>query len=154
MRRNAILSGIILGFGMGGFLDGIVLHQLLQWHHFVSNVYPTNTVDGLELNTLWDGIFHSATYVITAIGLVLLWRTINRAATKQSPRSIWGGVFIGVGIFHIFDSIMNHWILRIHHIREGQDELAYDIGFFVIGLVLLGIGYVVLWAQRAFPAQS
>jgi uncharacterized membrane protein len=22
-----------LGIGLGGFVDGIVLHQILQWHH-------------------------------------------------------------------------------------------------------------------------
>src|SRR5687767_15168137 len=33
--RNA---GVLLGLGLGGFFDGIVLHQLLQWHHMVSNV--------------------------------------------------------------------------------------------------------------------
>jgi uncharacterized membrane protein len=66
--RRLTIAGGILGFGMGGFLDGIVLHQLLQWHHFVSNRVTTNTLEGMQLNTLWDGIFHSATYLITALG--------------------------------------------------------------------------------------
>ncbi len=25
----------ILGLGLGGFFDGIVLHQILQWHHLI-----------------------------------------------------------------------------------------------------------------------
>ena len=43
--RNA---GILLGLGLGGFFDGIVLHQLLQWHHMVSNVesFSPDTVAG------------------------------------------------------------------------------------------------------------
>ena len=36
--RNA---GILLGLGLGGFLDGIVLHQLLQVHNMLSAKYPT-----------------------------------------------------------------------------------------------------------------
>ena len=27
------LAGFFLGLGLGGFFDGIVLHQILQWHH-------------------------------------------------------------------------------------------------------------------------
>ena len=36
------VSGLLLGLGLGGFVDGIVLHQVLQWHHMVSDVaeYP------------------------------------------------------------------------------------------------------------------
>jgi len=52
--RNA---GILLGIGFGGFVDGIVLHQILQWHHMLTSEgsYPATTVAGLEANTLADG---------------------------------------------------------------------------------------------------
>jgi uncharacterized membrane protein len=136
-----IRSGLVLGFGLGGFFDGIVLHQLLQWHHLVSNLVPMDTLPGLELNTLWDGIFHILMYGITALGLVLMWRAIQNPATDQSPRLMLGAVLVGWGIFHIFDSVVNHWLLQVHHIRPGQDELAYDIGYFIIGLVLIFIGW-------------
>jgi uncharacterized membrane protein len=33
-RRFPTAAGIFLGLGLGGFFDGIVLHQILQWHHF------------------------------------------------------------------------------------------------------------------------
>jgi uncharacterized membrane protein len=26
----------IMGLGLGGFIDGIVLHQILQWHHMLT----------------------------------------------------------------------------------------------------------------------
>jgi uncharacterized membrane protein len=37
-----------------------VLHQVLQWHHMVSHVedYPMTTLEGLEVNTFADGLFH------------------------------------------------------------------------------------------------
>ena len=35
VRRPATLA---LGFALGGFFDGIVLHQVLQWHHLLSAV--------------------------------------------------------------------------------------------------------------------
>src|ERR1700712_2166930 len=76
-RREAIIptaAGILFGLGLGGFFDGIVLHQVLQWHHMISSWYPITTIQNLEVNTVWDGIFHSATYVCVAVGLYLLWK--------------------------------------------------------------------------------
>ncbi|TIN47498.1 MAG: DUF2243 domain-containing protein, partial [Mesorhizobium sp.] len=29
---------LLLGFALGGFFDGIVLHQILQWHHLLSGL--------------------------------------------------------------------------------------------------------------------
>ena len=59
-RAPSRASGLLFGLGLGGFVDGIVLHQILQWHHIVSDVdrYPVTTVAGLEINTLSDGLFH------------------------------------------------------------------------------------------------
>jgi uncharacterized membrane protein len=145
-------SGYVLGFGLGGFFDGIVLHQLLQWHHLVSNVYPTDTVEGLELNTLWDGVFHLATYAITVVGLYLLWRAITRQNAPHTPRALLGAILIGFGVFHLFDSIVNHWLLQIHHIREGDNALAYDIAFFVLGFILIAVGRMVMRRARTQTA--
>ncbi|MGL5793714.1 MAG: DUF2243 domain-containing protein, partial [Waterburya sp.] len=53
-RRPLIIAGILLGLGQAGFFDGIVFHQLLQWHHMFSNIESTQTIAGLELNTIGD----------------------------------------------------------------------------------------------------
>ncbi len=52
--RRVTSAGILLELGLGSFFDGIVLHQMLQWHHMVSNVaeYPVTTISGPEANTL------------------------------------------------------------------------------------------------------
>jgi uncharacterized membrane protein len=76
-RHFPVSAGIFFGLGLGGFFDGIVLHQLLQWH-MLSSWYPVTSIENLELNTRWDGIFHSATYVFVVIGLFLLWRAAQR----------------------------------------------------------------------------
>src|SRR4051794_15960674 len=31
-------AGYLVGLAMGGFFDGILLHQVLQWHHLLSLV--------------------------------------------------------------------------------------------------------------------
>ena len=63
-RDFPVLAGVFLGLGLGGFFDGIVLHQILQWHHMLTSAgYPANTLDNLQFNIVWDGIFHASTYM-------------------------------------------------------------------------------------------
>ena len=56
-RSFPTAAGILFGLGLGGLFDGIVLHQVLQWHHMVSSWYPPTTIPNLELNTLWFQTF-------------------------------------------------------------------------------------------------
>ena len=56
-----ISAGILFGLGLGGFFDGIVLHQILQWHHLLTSAgYPPDSVENLKVNTFWDGTFTPA----------------------------------------------------------------------------------------------
>ena len=34
------LAGVVLGLGLGGFVDGITLHQIMQWRNMGSAVLP------------------------------------------------------------------------------------------------------------------
>src|SRR5438067_6289701 len=90
-----ISAGILFGLGLGGFFDGIVLHQVLQWHHMVSSWYPPTNVRNLRINTLWDGIFHSTTYVFVALGLYLLWRRAHLGHLNWSSRMLAGTLLLG-----------------------------------------------------------
>lgn len=47
-----IVAGVFLGLGLGGFVDGILLHQILQWHHMISNLQPLTTISNIDLNML------------------------------------------------------------------------------------------------------
>jgi hypothetical protein len=80
-------AGLLFGVGLGGFFDGIVLHQLLQWHHMLSSWYPINSLDNLKLNTRWDGAFHSLTYLFVLGGLVVLWTFQCHRRTRRPPAS-------------------------------------------------------------------
>ena len=50
-------AGITQGIGMGGFVDGIVLHQILGWHNMGSSVVPPTTMDPMRQrrNADWNG---------------------------------------------------------------------------------------------------
>jgi uncharacterized membrane protein len=140
-RSPLLVAGILLGVGLGGFVDGIVLHQILQWHHLVSEPYPPETVDNLKLNTLLDGLFHAFTWVVTAAGLTLLWRASKRPGVLWSTRALMGSLAVGWGLFNLVEGIVDHHVLEIHHVRPGPNQLAWDVAFLAFGAVLVAGGW-------------
>jgi uncharacterized membrane protein len=64
----------VLGLGLGGFVDGIVAHQLLEWHHMLSSRYPPTSEHHLRLNMVGDGVFHAGCLVLVVVGVFLLAR--------------------------------------------------------------------------------
>ncbi|MEH3146648.1 MAG: DUF2243 domain-containing protein [Methylobacterium frigidaeris] len=148
-RSFPLPAGILLGLGLGGFFDGIVLHQMLQWHHMLSSWYPITTIENLELNTLWDGIFHSATYVFVVLCLFLLWRRARTRHLRWSTRLLAGTVLAGWGLFNLVEGVIDHQILGVHHVNEQRPRAEWplwDLGFLAWGAVMLMLG---LWLVRA-----
>ena len=137
MRRAAL----VLGVGLGGFLDGIVLHQILQWHHMLSaeGCCPDKTVAGLEDNTVADGLFHLATWVAVAGAAVWMWRGTRRAETLPG-RVLAGLLLAGWGLFNLIEGLVDHHLLGVHHVKEGDGELALDLGFLAFGALLVAVG--------------
>ncbi|MFB4317682.1 DUF2243 domain-containing protein [Actinomadura sp. 21ATH] len=146
------LPGIVLGVGLGGFVDGILLHQLLQWHHMLTSTdtdnigvryYSPRTVSGLEMNTVWDGLFHVVCWLSVLGGLALLYARVTRRRRRVwGSRVLWGWVLAGWGLFNLVEGVVDHHILGIHHVRGGPNQTWWDIGFLVLGAVLVAAGYL------------
>jgi uncharacterized membrane protein len=135
---------MLLGLGLGGFFDGIVLHQILQWHHMVSHTdrWPMTTLAGLEANTLADGLFHAATYIFTIAGVWLLWGVLRERDGRWSNRVFVGLLILGWGIFNVVEGTVDHHILRIHRVREdAAHPMLWDIGFLIWGASMVAIGW-------------
>jgi uncharacterized membrane protein len=138
-------GSIFLGLGLGGFFDGIVLHQILQWHHMLSAIEPVDTVRGLEINTLGDGLFHLGTYIFTVVGLALLWRRMHQQHRQVGTTSLIGGLLLGWGLFNLVEGLVDHHILQVHHVRPGPNQLLWDIGFLLWGAVMAVAGAILMW---------
>lgn len=145
-RRTGAVGSLVTGFGLGGLADGIVLHQLLQWHNLGSSVETNDTVDGLRRNLLWDGLFHASVVIVAVAGALLLLQDARRGDGRRiGPRSAAGMVLVGWGTFHAVDQFVFHLVLGLHHIREEVASPAlYDWGFFAIGLLLAAAGAFVV----------
>src|SRR3954465_4016923 len=104
---------LILGVGFGGFLDGILLHQVLQWHHMLTSTgdHPMTTVAGLEANTLADGFFHLATWVLVAVASPLTVRGGERRELPPPWRAHVGMLLAGWGVFNLVEGAIDHELL-------------------------------------------
>jgi uncharacterized membrane protein len=149
-----LTAGILLGVGMGGFVDGIVFHQLLQVHSMLSARLPRTSLTNLEVNMFWDGVFHAFTWATTALGIVLLWRATGRPEVPRSAGALVGSLALGWGMFNLIEGVINHHLLHLHHVTEGENHLVWDLAFLASGVALIAIGIVTIrWSLRR-PARG
>ena len=152
------VSGLLYGLGFGGFVDGIVLHQILQWHHMVSDVerFPVSTVAGLEANSVADGLFHTATWFLVLAGSLTAIGSWQQGRLAPSWSFHFGLVLAGWGLFNVVEGTVNHLVLGVHHVRDDlAGPLSWDIGFLALGAVLILGGYRWhLWGLRSLTARA
>ncbi|MGB3403433.1 MAG: DUF2243 domain-containing protein [Microcoleaceae cyanobacterium] len=147
-RRPLMIAGILLGLGQAGFFDGIVFHQLLQWHHMFTSVETGKTVSGLEFNTIGDGLFHLLDWLMTIAGIIVLWLAGKKPDVPWSTSTFIGSIAIGAGLFNVVEGIISHHLLQIHHVKPGVNQLAWDIGFIAVGVLAIAIGFMIQKQQN------
>lgn len=141
-----MLVTFAIGVGIMAAIDEIVFHQILAWHHFYDRATP-------QIALLSDGLLHTAEIVITVAGFFAFADLRRRHAL--APVSAWGGFFLGLGAFQLFDGLIDHKLLRLHQIRYGVDNLlAYDLAWNLAGILLLLIGAALAWRGRTEGTTS
>jgi uncharacterized membrane protein len=134
-------GGILLGVGLGGFAEGILVHQLLQWHHMLSTAVPPTSVEALRTNMRADALFYAVTWMAIVSGVWLLWQAGQRVTAFPGGRWFMGQFFVGWGAFNLLESIISHHILDIHHVR-GRPDFDWEWGY----LLIAGAGFI--WLGR------
>lgn len=138
--RN-LVAGILLGLGTVAFIDEVVFHQLLHWHHF----YDRSTSD---VGLVSDGFFHAFSWFATVASLFMV-------ASLRHERVFWVSAFAagwltGAGFFQLYDGLVQHKLMRLHQIRYGVDPVPYDVTWNVVAAVLLLAGIAwwgLIWLQ-------
>lgn len=146
-------SALLIGFALGGFFDGILLHQVLQWHHLLSGV-TAEAVQDLRVQVLADGLFHLLMYVVALAGLWMLW-TRRHSTAAPSARLLWASAMVGFGSWHVLDAVVSHWLLGIHRVRmDSAAPLLWDLlWFFVFGVLMIAAG-LMLRRRDAAPRSG
>ena len=144
MRGRVVLSGVLLGVGVAGFVDETVFHQLLHWHHFYDRSTPT-------AGLVSDGLFHAVSWFATVAGLVLLVDVRRRG--RVAAGRWWGGLLVGAGGFQLYDGTVQHKLLGLHQIRYGVDLAPYDWTWNVLAVVLVAAGAALLARARTTAAR-
>jgi uncharacterized membrane protein len=150
-RRPLVAAGILIGVGLGGFLDGIVFHQLLQLHNMLSASVPPDNLVNMKINMVWDGIFHTLTWLMTSFGLAMLWGAGARADVPWSGQSFIGAMLGGWGLFNFTEGLIDHHILGIHHVVERLHLSIYDYLFLASGVALMIVGSLLVRTARVIP---
>ncbi len=137
-------AGIVLGIGMGGFVDGILFHQILQLHSMLSNWVPRDSLVNEQINMFWDGLFHAFTWCTTAVGIWLLWHTARHRNTVPSGLAFAGSLLelalAADRLFNLVEGVVDHEILQVHHVYQNGNHLLWDMVFLLAGALLAVAG--------------
>lgn len=154
LSRKGAWSGYLLGFALSGFFDGILLHQVLQWHHLLLGVEAAAFQD-MRVQILADGLFHVLMYLIALAGLWSLWRG-RESLDLIAGRKLLAHALIGFGVWHVLDAFVSHWWLGIHRIKmDSPNLLFWDLLWFVaFGLVPIAAGLLLGRAHNRRLAQT
>jgi uncharacterized membrane protein len=144
-RRPLIAAGTLMGIGLGGFVDGIAFHQILQIHNMLSNWVPRTSIVNEEINMFWDGLFHAFCFVATLVALYLLWRCIDRADVMLSGRTYFGSLWVGWGVFNLVEGVIDHELLQLHHVYQNDPHhfVLWDLVFLASGVLFTLAGVTI-----------
>ncbi|MCC3270671.1 DUF2243 domain-containing protein [Arthrobacter gengyunqii] len=138
-RRRNVLSGVLVGIGIAAFVDEVVFHQLLQWHHFYDK---STTAVGL----FSDGLFHAFGWFAVVAGL-FLFADLRRRAILIPSR--WAGaVLLGTGAFQLYDGTVQHKLMELHQIRYNVPLLPYDLLWNLSAAAMILAGAALLYRTR------
>lgn len=150
-----ISAATTLGIGLGGFVDGIFLHQILQWHEMLSNKIPPVTLLNKSVNMFWDGIFHAFCLVVVLVGIVLLLKLFFRKDILITKTTFWGSLVLGWGLFNLIEGIIDHQILKLHNVREITANVSWwNYGFLIFAIVLIVAGSFVIKKDTVHNANT
>ncbi|KYG31917.1 DUF2243 domain-containing protein [Alkalihalobacillus trypoxylicola] len=135
MTKRNIWSGVLFGVGLAAFVDEVLFHQLLRWHHF----YDQATTD---IGLISDGLLHAFSWFAT-IGGLFIYADLKRKSSWKASKW-WGGVLLGAGGFQLYDGTVQHKIMKIHQIRYVDNVHIYDWVWNILAIIMIVIGFILM----------
>lgn len=70
------------------------------------------------------------------------WRLFRQRQVRISTGVLLGALLWGWGLFNLVARVLNHYLFRLHNVREQvANPQAWNLGFFILALVQLAIGW-------------
>jgi uncharacterized membrane protein len=144
-----VSASTTIGIGIGGFIDGTFLHQILQWHEMLSNKIPPLTLLNKSVNMFWDGVFHAFCLVVTLVGIFMLFKLFFRKDVLITYSTFIGGLLLGWAVFNIVEGIIDHQLLKLHNVREVTPNIEiWNMGFLGFSVLMALVGYLMIAKGR------
>jgi uncharacterized membrane protein len=136
-------AGAVLGIGLGGLFDAIVLGDLLQFHHVLPGREP-------GVMRFWDGMLELPAWLAIAAGVALLFRVARWREVPWSGRILVGAMLFGWGLAQFAEGVILHHVLGLHHWLEGVvGSRAWDWAFLAGSVAVMAIG----WSLARAPVR-
>ncbi|QEK51318.1 DUF2243 domain-containing protein [Pedobacter aquae] len=141
-----VAAACVLGIGLGGFIDGIVFHQILQWHEMVSAKIIPLDFTSKSINMFWDGIFHAFTLLITFFGILLLYKLLQQNQVLKHRNLFIGGLLMGWGLFNLIEGLFNHHVFKFHTVKDFDlNPQIWNISFLAFSILIIVLGYFLIY---------
>ena len=141
--RSFLRAGMVLGTGVGAFLNGIFLRQIFQTDNVFSGILSSDSLVNAQVNLFWDGITQLVSAVVAVSGIYLLLQASRGTSLRRPPGIFLGVMIFGWGAYSLLEGLVIHQVFGFHHVNErlaGTPQLFYDGLYlvFALGLMLLG----------------
>lgn len=145
--------GVLMGIALGGLIEGILLRQVLQWHHLLSGTVPATTPPGLATNLRWEGVYAATAVVLLLLALFWFWRAADHRRVSRYFEHFLGTLLTGVGLYAVVEGVVDHQILGIHDVRQMANPLPLDLIYLAVGAALLALGWLMMRGADARAAR-
>lgn len=62
-----------------------------------------------------------------------------------------GAMLLGWGLFNLFEGVLDHQLLGLHHVHPGARQMAWDLGFLLFGLLQIAAGGALIRSASKAP---
>lgn len=141
-------AAILLGAGLGGLLNNVLLQQILQWHGMLSSRVPLESLEAARKNLEASGWVNLVAVAVCFCAVWLLLRAVFDSGRVPSPRGFLSYALLGWGVFNLVEGLVYHHLLELHHVHDVPAlEPLYD-WLYLLGS---GLGFILLYLVLRDP---
>lgn len=135
-------AATLLGAGLGGLFNNVLLQQILQWHGMLSARLPLDSLEAARKNLEASGWFNLVAVAVCFCAVWLLLRAVFDSGRVPSTRGFFSYMLLGWGLFSLVEGLVYHHVLELHHVH---DVPVLDPLYDWLYLLGNGLGFILLY---------